>query len=148
MSRSRRKVFSLVVLTGLALGVLTACSKQAEGERCDSVVAGNSDCEDGLVCTRISTEVERCCPPEGARISDDRCNAASVPTAGTGGGVNTAGAGGSSGGTGGGSGGIEAGGTSGDGNTGGSEAGGTSAATAGVGGMSDAGESSVAGTGS
>jgi hypothetical protein len=139
-------MFSLVVLTGLALGVLTACNKQAEGERCDSL-AGNSDCEDGLVCTQIGA-VERCCPPEGARISDDRCNAASMPTAGTGGGVNTGGNGGSSGGDGGSSGGMEAGGTSGDGNTGGSETGGTAAATAGVGGMSDAGESSVAGTGS
>lgn len=75
----------VVSSTALLLALLTACSKQGEGERCDFAVAGNSDCDVGLVCRKA--DVDRCCPPLGDRVSDARCNRTpAMATAGTGGG--------------------------------------------------------------
>ncbi len=83
MSPSARKIL-VGLSTGLLVGLLTACSKQGEGERCDSSKAGDSDCEDGLICTDLnsgtSQALERCCPPSGAPISDDRCNPTRAPS--------------------------------------------------------------------
>jgi hypothetical protein len=65
-----------VVVGALALGLCLGCADQGEGERCDPL-SGNEDCASGLVCTEIETASEdpfaRCCPPEGHKISDDRC---------------------------------------------------------------------------
>ena len=42
------------------------CSRQSEGERCDEKAAGDTDCNDGLVCIRCeelhSGSIDRCCP--------------------------------------------------------------------------------------
>jgi hypothetical protein len=114
---------ALVLSCGSLLALATACSKQGEGERCDLNKAGDSDCEDGLQCTRVGS-ADRCCPPEGAQISDDRCDRTSNPS----------GTAGTSGQTGGGSGGVAGSNTEG----GSTPAGGTA-----NGGASDAGDSGV-----
>jgi hypothetical protein len=85
---SHKQCWAVAVGT-LALGVLFGCADQGEGERCDTK-SGNEDCASGLVCTELAVEpvsgqpLARCCPPEGEKISDDRCIQRSVTT-GTGG---------------------------------------------------------------
>ena len=62
--------------------MILACSKQGEGERCDRQVNEDEDCESGLVCKTKETlnqPTDRCCPPEGAAVSDDRCRTVSAP---------------------------------------------------------------------
>lgn len=51
----------------LLSGLMTAggCSRQGVGERCDKQANGDEDCEDGLTCKNISTNVDRCCPESG-----------------------------------------------------------------------------------
>jgi hypothetical protein len=91
---SRKLVVSLLALA-LGGALVPGCGKQDEGERCDKTAAGNSDCDSGLVCVPanelVDKSTDRCCPPEGERISDSRC--ARSGTVGTGG---TSGSGGSS----------------------------------------------------
>jgi len=81
--RRRFRPLSLLAALGLTFVITSgACSRNGEGERCDSVkggAIGNSDCEDGLACIskeklRSSGGVDRCCPAdENAPISNDRC---------------------------------------------------------------------------
>lgn len=61
----------------VAFGLLVACSRQGEGERC-SKRNDNNDCEAGLECVeagglRSQDGVDRCCPREGRPVSDGRC---------------------------------------------------------------------------
>ena len=92
------------------------CSRQSEGERCDKAAAGDTDCNDGLVCVECEIlargSVDRCCPADQGASSDPDCKRADPPrtqalecnpmTGGTGGfGARDGGAGMSGGGTGG-----------------------------------------------
>ena len=70
------KPFGYLVLALLAC----ACSRQAEGERCDPL-NGDQDCEDGLICVSSSEldQIEQgalCCPPRGEAPNVDACNSA------------------------------------------------------------------------
>jgi hypothetical protein len=62
-----RSSYLVVPLLGLAVsfGTLGACSNQGEGQVCDPNAdnSGNSDCQDGLVCTSIGSQ-HRCCPSD------------------------------------------------------------------------------------
>jgi hypothetical protein len=138
----------LLGFTVSCLVFAAACSKQGEGERCNSSNLSN-DCEDGLLCEQpqvtanicdpTSTEEGqyncvpyRCCPSPGTPPSDSRCLGYSVAapitsTAGGSGSVGGGSTGGSSGsggttsdGSSGGAGGIGDGGTPGGASTGGS----------------------------
>ena len=115
------------------------CSRQGEGERCVRLAAGNTDCDEGLVCVSCVNlaegVVDRCCPENAGSASDDRCrrsdpprNAEECPTEGQ-----TGGTGGSASSTGGASG---RGGSGGSGATSGGTAG--SSGTGGESGASDA----------
>ena len=81
------RLFPLVFVAPLLFG---SCAKQDEGERCN-VLNNSADCSSGLECVAQSellrSEADRCCPPEGDRISDDRCrrrtSGASSSTGGT-----------------------------------------------------------------
>jgi hypothetical protein len=91
------------------------CGRQSEGERCDKRAAGDTDCNDGLICIQCIDlargVVDRCCPSEPGSQSDARCDradpqrptgACQSATGGTGGfGARDGGAGMSGGGTGG-----------------------------------------------
>jgi hypothetical protein len=66
---SRSALFrSLGVVVALSLVVAApGCSRQAEGDRCDSQ-NGNADCEDGLVCRTagsLNAPSDVCCPATG-----------------------------------------------------------------------------------
>lgn len=62
--------------------ILTACGKQAEGERCD-LNSGSPDCEAGLVCRgadQLSLQgqgrgVALCCPPDDVQPTVNACRA-------------------------------------------------------------------------
>lgn len=61
--------------------VLTACGKQAEGERCD-LNSGSNDCEAGLLCRnadQLSITTGRgwalCCPPDDVQPTVNACRA-------------------------------------------------------------------------
>jgi len=132
----------------LALAVIPGCAKQGEGERCEPNAAGNTDCEEGLICVADqelldktgANDFGRCCPPLNEAISDERCTRAGglSGSAGSGGMSAAAGAAGEPG-----TAGTPAeGGTGGDPSTGGMSgggAGGDSAAGAAGAGMSGAG---------
>jgi hypothetical protein len=147
-----RRLVSWFARAALVALVTTAffagCSRQSEGERCDKDVAGDTDCNEGLVCVQCidlrEGLIDRCCPPNPgqgpascARADPQRAaNECEVVTsggrsgfAGAGGLGARAGAGGMSGGMSGssamsGSGGAESGGSAGT-EAGGTEAGGT-----------------------
>jgi hypothetical protein len=59
---------------------LVGCGKQSEGERCDQEAAGNTDCEEGLVCVPCyalkTGQVDRCCPAVSAAESTGSCTRA------------------------------------------------------------------------
>jgi hypothetical protein len=117
MSKSRTKsALTLLFATSLTLALSVGCSKQGEGERCDRAAAGDTDCEDGLVCTNVGMNEDRCCPPDSAALGDSRCMRT---TTSTGGQSSTGGAGGG--------GGASNGGASNAGNGGMSSSGGSSA---------------------
>ena|SRR5687768_13161395 len=96
-----------IVAFGVALSFV-GCSRQGEGERCDFNAAGNTDCDEGLVCVtcpllRTGT-VDRCCPATPGAESDAQCERADVQrvgvcptssggTTGSGGSAGTAGTG-------------------------------------------------------
>jgi hypothetical protein len=64
LSLSRCTKWALVL--GLPLAVLSSCSRQGPGERCDTS-NGSNDCDDGLVCTPKETlrgTSSLCCPKE------------------------------------------------------------------------------------
>jgi hypothetical protein len=95
-----------IVAFGVALSFV-GCSRQGEGERCDFNAAGNTDCDEGLVCVtcpelRTGT-VDRCCPAPGAETDVDCQRAdvervgecgATISTGGTSGNAGSGGAGG------------------------------------------------------
>jgi hypothetical protein len=81
MSLNFRALWALALPLGL-WALFPGCARQPEGARC-SRTNGNLDCEDpgtGLVCTLASElrggddKVDRCCPPKGEPINDDRCD--------------------------------------------------------------------------
>lgn len=118
------------LLGATCLIFFTACADQSEGERCDFNNSGDDDCESGLTCVQarelLDGSTDRCCPPEGAAISDDRCARSGPGTGGSAGAAGSAGSAGSSGASG-------SAGTSGSGGVGGS------AGSSGSGGNADAG---------
>jgi hypothetical protein len=65
-------------LLGAGWLVLSACSNQGEGERCE-LLNNSDDCQDGLVCTDTNALPEGfktsplCCPPERARATTEAC---------------------------------------------------------------------------
>jgi len=65
-----------VISAAVAFALLVGCQIQREGERC-SLLNGDHDCEEGLVCTAASSlsgddGVNRCCPDSGS-VTDERC---------------------------------------------------------------------------
>ena len=77
---------TLLLGTLACVALLAACSKQSEGERCDTS-SGNLDCETGLICRsadQLSIEgrgVALCCPPDGVEPTVNECRAgADLPT--------------------------------------------------------------------
>lgn len=88
-SRARRRKIAAVV-TGLTLAgwlVLTACSNNGEGERCQ-VNNDDNDCEQGLVCLPSSqvnpsyNSSDRCCPIDRTTASHPACTLLRNPVAG------------------------------------------------------------------
>jgi hypothetical protein len=86
-----RSAALFTLTSALVLGLLSpGCSQQGEGERCDNLRAGDSDCESGLVCVPEGRLLEgtsdRCCKPDGS-YEDSRCapNTGTPSTGGTGG---------------------------------------------------------------
>jgi uncharacterized membrane protein YgcG len=66
------------VIVGFSAALtLVGCGKQSEGERCDRQAAGDTDCEEGLVCVECKSlktgQVDRCCPPVSAGQSTGSC---------------------------------------------------------------------------
>lgn len=106
-----RPLLRFAVLLLVPTVFLGSCSKQSEGERCD-VLNEDSDCEGSLECVAaedlVNSEADRCCPPKGDRIVDDRCHRAGATpgTGGTGGTAGAPGVGGATGGAAGGEGGT------------------------------------------
>jgi hypothetical protein len=83
---ARNALVSLVraaLIAGVAFAMSTGCSRQAEGERCDFLWAGDQDCDDGLVCTPCGNlqdkKIDRCCRPGGS-YADTRCIPTTNPT--------------------------------------------------------------------
>ncbi len=68
--------------------LVSSCSKQSEGDRCD-VLNNDEDCDGGLECVAASellnSEADRCCPPEGDRVSDSSCRRRTGSVGATGG---------------------------------------------------------------
>ena len=56
-----------------AAAAFAGCSRQSEGERCDRKAAGNTDCNEGLVCVQCIElahgQIDRCCPSSAAESS-------------------------------------------------------------------------------
>jgi hypothetical protein len=109
---------------------LVGCGKQSEGERCVQDEAGDTDCEEGLICVPCASlktgQVDRCCPPVSAAQATGSCQRADPPRnpevcepAQTGGRAGFGGLGGMSGGGTGGIAGMSGGGASGLGGEGG-----------------------------
>jgi hypothetical protein len=78
-SKSRRKAgVVLGLLVGGFIAIVTACSNQAEGERCD-FENGNDDCQEGLVCVESRELVQgvnqgdRCCPVDRTKATHPAC---------------------------------------------------------------------------
>jgi hypothetical protein len=82
----RRFAFFLArtaIVASFSGAAFMGCSRQPEGERCDREAAGDTDCNDGLVCVLCtnlaSGQVDRCCPPGSGSQSDARCERADPP---------------------------------------------------------------------
>jgi hypothetical protein len=82
LKRARAMLPTNVILVILCSALAVACSKQAEGERCDTN-NGSLDCDDGLIC-RSEAEgqlairgrgIALCCPPDDVAPSVDACRA-------------------------------------------------------------------------
>jgi hypothetical protein len=87
--RARRRKIAAVV-TAFALGgwlVLSACSNNAEGERCQ-VNNNNDDCADGLICLASSqvnpsyNSSDRCCPVDRTKATHPACTLLQNPVGG------------------------------------------------------------------
>ena len=93
MSSSLRAIAFFSLTSALLIGLASpGCSQQGEGERCDNLRAGDSDCDSGLVCTQarllLDESTDRCCK-EDKSYDDARC----TPSSGGGSGpMNAAGA--------------------------------------------------------
>ncbi len=89
-----------VSVTVSVLFFAVACSKQGQGERCNTS-NGSNDCDDGLVCEeplgsgfetcgvnpdkqQENCKPDRCCPPAGVAFSDSRCFGYGTPPPNTG----------------------------------------------------------------
>ncbi len=102
MNLHLRRLVRISLASSLLLaGVFPACAKRGEGERCDKALAGDDDCEDGLICVEadlLGGEADRCCPPGSTGTGEclENPNGAGG-TAGTGGSGGSAGNGGSAG---------------------------------------------------
>jgi hypothetical protein len=91
-----RKAWAVGSAVAAVLVVLSACSQQGEGDRCD-FDNGDSDCGDGLIClpksnqsgrgTGIGTvnspynSSDRCCPPDRTKATHPACTVPVTPTA-------------------------------------------------------------------
>jgi hypothetical protein len=79
--RAFRYLAQVLLVTGAVALVTGGCSRQGEGERCDKRAAGDSDCDDGLICKSCAElavgPVDRCCQRDGS-YDDERC----IPGAG------------------------------------------------------------------
>lgn len=106
-----RYLVRTVAVFALGASFAGGCSRQGEGERCDSWKAGDTDCDSGLVCKLCEDlqdgTTDRCCPP-GTEYSDSRCQpgtsnscASNTGTGGTTATGGTSGSGGAMSGTGG-----------------------------------------------
>jgi hypothetical protein len=138
-----------IILLGFST-FFVGCSRQSEGERCDQEAAGDTDCNEGLVCIRCdllrSGGIDRCCPLDPNAHTDADCDRADMPrlmsecqqATATGGSGGLGGRGGASG-----AGGSGA--TSGAGGSGATSGAGGSGATSGSGGEAGAGEPAGAG---
>jgi hypothetical protein len=79
--------FTSVLVSAL---LAPGCSQQGEGERCDNLRAGDSDCDSGLICVPKGQLLEgitdRCCKPDRS-YDDSRCapNTGTPSTGGKGG---------------------------------------------------------------
>jgi hypothetical protein len=76
--------FARIALIAIpATMTFVGCSRQSEGERCVKQVAGDTDCNDGLVCVLCIDlargSIDRCCPPNPADASDPNCQRADPP---------------------------------------------------------------------
>lgn len=80
--------FSLWLARSAIIGVsvalpLVGCGKQSEGERCDFEAAGDTDCEEGLICVPCASlksgQVDRCCPAVSAADATGSCVRADPP---------------------------------------------------------------------
>jgi hypothetical protein len=87
--RARRGKIAAIV-TSLTVGgwlVLTACSNNAEGERCQ-VNNNDDDCENGLICLPASqvnqsyNGSDRCCPIDRSTATHPACTLLQNPVAG------------------------------------------------------------------
>jgi hypothetical protein len=87
--RLPRPVTWLLPIALLGFGALTlqtSCSQEPEGERCDlnnGVSGGDSDCNDGLVCTsatELGTETDRCCPADRTQATVPPCTISTTAT--------------------------------------------------------------------
>jgi hypothetical protein len=58
----------------LCVALLSACSEQGEGERCD-LNNGTLDCASGLTCRLQGPGVSLCCPPNDGTPTVDACRA-------------------------------------------------------------------------
>jgi hypothetical protein len=87
--RARRRKIAAVVTT-LTIGgwlVLSACSNNGEGERCQ-FNNNNDDCQDGLLCLASSqvnpsyNNSDRCCPADRTKATHPACTLLQNPVAG------------------------------------------------------------------
>jgi len=79
MSRLASLLLAPVFALSLLLLAMPGCSKQGEGERCDSA-NNNDDCESGLICQNVQS-YWLCCPPPGTQPSVAACFAGTAPVA-------------------------------------------------------------------
>jgi hypothetical protein len=76
--RSWLKLSSAALLVLASAGVMLACAKQGEGERCD-IENGNNDCESPNICTcRDGVNAHICCPATGGSGLCARAAAGSI----------------------------------------------------------------------
>jgi hypothetical protein len=76
LRQTLRTLARTALLLGAAAAMSAACTRQAEGERCDYEWAADQDCADGLICRPCgdlqASNVDRCCPADGSN-TDPRC---------------------------------------------------------------------------
>jgi hypothetical protein len=86
LPRLRTWLLPVALLGCIALALETSCSQEPEGERCDlnnGVSGGDSDCNDGLVCTsatELGTETDRCCPADRTQATLPPCTISTTAT--------------------------------------------------------------------